>query len=149
LAYPSGWRLDADEGELDLLSPDPRDMMFDNQLACERGSGLPKVGDTEEAPVLFKGSFYRTKTGWLAATGLSGDCEGDGCEVPATRQLGGVTFMRVDIEYRGHGPWGYRGLAAAREHLIVAGAEWVHCIDGVLDSDTRIEPAGARRRPRE
>jgi hypothetical protein len=147
LSYPAGWRLDASDGKLTLRSPDPEDMLFRNELDCVRGTGLPAPPRSGEPPVEFEWPFFRGESGWLAGTGLSGECESDTCKPPESRQAGAGVFMKASMAYRSHGPWGYWGLAEASAYLVVVDDEWARCSDRLLDADTRIRVVGSGRRP--
>lgn len=144
--YPAGWLLQVSASKLLLRSPDPLDMMFDNVLTCKRGRGLPSA--TVEVPFKhFMGSFFRTPDGWMVASAPMSDCPGHSCKAPSIRRVGSTLFMRSEIGYRSHNPWGYAGIADADEYLIVAGSEWAHCRDRLLDSDTRIQPKAQGPKP--
>jgi hypothetical protein len=146
LQYPAGWRLDAGETDLTLRSPDPQDMMFGIMLQCERGRGLPPAPGAGDAAREFKGFFYRTPDGWRIEGNPAHECDDvESCPVPETRRAGAVILMSGETSYRSHNAWGYSGIASAREHLVIAGEEWVHCTDGLLDSDSRIQPGRNRR----
>ncbi len=62
------------------------------------------------------------------------------------RQVGSTVLMSAEVGYRAHNPWGYAGISEAREHLVIDGAEWVHCFDRLLDSEDRIQPRTMPRR---
>jgi len=143
LSYPAGWKLEVTQSDLKLRSPDPEDMLFDNELSCARGNGLPARPGPGKPPVPFKWPFFVGPSGWLVETG-SDECTTDTCEVPATRESEGATFVRHDIGYRMYGPWGYMGAADKAIHLIVVGQAWVLCDDRLLDVDTRIGVAPGR-----
>ncbi len=149
--YPAGWFLEVTGTKLVMRSPDPLYMLFRNVLECKRGRGLPGVPVVEGAVVHFQGSYYRVSEGWRVDTGPGPgtDCrgrEGRNCEPPKTRQAGSALLMSADIDYRSHGPWGYAGIAGAKEHLVIDGSEWVHCFDRLLDSEDRIRPRNTRGR---
>jgi hypothetical protein len=151
--YPAGWFLEVTGKKLVMRSPDPKDMLFRNFLECARGRGLPSVPVVEEAVVHFQGSYYRASEGWRVDTGPGPgpDCEGRegrNCETPKTRQAGSAILMSAHIYYRSYGPWGYAGIAGAREHLVIDGSDWVHCFDRLLDSDDRIRPRNTMGRGR-
>jgi len=147
LTYPAGWFLEGSGSHFKLQSPDPQDMMFDNALTCNRGRGLPPAPGANEAAVEFEGAFYRTHGGWRIEGYSGGYCESDtdrnSCVVPKTRHVGTMTIMSGDTAYRSHNAWGYAGMAEAIQHLVIDGDEWVHCVDRLLDSDSRISPRPA------
>lgn len=147
LNYPEGWFLHVTDTELVLRSRDPEDVIFDNELRCTRGSGLPSVPDNADDIYEFQGSFYRAQDGWRVKSGLRAteNCENDSCESPNTRRVGAVVIMSGEGGYRGYSPWGYSGVSSGTEHVVIDGDDWVHCYDRLLDSDDRIQ---ARRQPR-
>jgi hypothetical protein len=148
LTYPAGWFLEASGTHLKLRSPDPQDMMFDNALTCNRGRGLPRVPGANEAAVEFEGSFFRTHDGWRIEGSPTAHCERDSCVVPKTRQVGTMIIMSGEASYRSHNGWGYAGIAETIQYLLIDGEDWVHCVDRLLDSDSRITPRPASARSR-
>jgi hypothetical protein len=148
LTYPAGWRLDFSDDDLTLRSPDPEDMLFEHELHCVRGTGLPPAPLAGEPPVEFAWPFFRGESGWLVETGLSGDCMTDTCEPPQSRGGAAGNFMKASMAYRSQGPWGYMGLADAPVYLVVVGHAWARCSDRLLDHDTRITVAPTHLRTR-
>jgi hypothetical protein len=148
LTYPVGWRLDFSDDDLTLRSSDARDMLFENELHCVRGTGLPPAPLPGEPPVEFARPFFRGESGWLVETGLSGDCMTETCEPPQSRGGGAGAFMKASMSYRSQGPWGYMGLADAPVYLVVVGQAWARCSDRLLDRDTRITVAPTHSRTR-
>jgi hypothetical protein len=146
LSYPDGWRLVVSEAHLTLRSPDPKDLLFDNELACVRGTELPPPPASDQEPVELEWPFFRGPSGWLVPTGIGGSCEDEKCEPPEVRKTSVGLFMKTEFGYRSHGPWGYAGIAVGRAYLVVVGDEWVHCRDRLLDRDTRIGVVDNRRR---
>ena len=146
LSYPDGWRLDVSSTELTLRSPDPLDTLFDNELHCVRGGGVPSPPRPGDPPVEFSRPFFRGDSGWLVAAGLSADCTTAACQPPESRATEAGVFLKSSVEYRSHGPWGYMGLAEASVYLIVVEQTWVRCTDRLLDVDTRISVAGRPKR---
>jgi hypothetical protein len=147
LTYPAGWRLDVGGTDLTLRSPDPQDMMFDTMLQCERGRGLPPAPQAGEAATEFKGFFYRAADGWRIEGNPEHECDdAESCPIARTRRVGSVSLMSGETSYRSHNAWGYSGIASAREHLVIDGEEWAHCSDGLLDSDSRLQPRAPGRR---
>ena len=149
LRYPAGWRLDVTDTTLALRSPDPEDMIFNNELRCVRGSGVLAPPNTAASPIEFEWPFFRGATGWLVATDLAGECDTAACQPAQSRRIGNAEFMTATAGYRGHFPWGYMGLAEASFHFVVIGDEWAHCSDRVLDDATRIGVADRKREPRQ
>jgi len=145
LSYPADWRLDVGDSDLELQSPDPFDMLFDNNLSCVRGRGLPSSPGPEDPPEKLKWPWFRGRSTWLFQSG-DGDCTTDRCEVAESEQRGAGTFFRGDVGYRMYGPWGYMGLADESSYLAIVGQEWVVCGDRLLDTDARIAVAGTDRR---
>ncbi|MDO8794064.1 MAG: hypothetical protein Q7J25_05535 [Vicinamibacterales bacterium] len=137
ISYPEGWFLQVTDMELVVRSPDPQDMLFDNELRCERGRGLPPVPGEQDEPQAFQGGFYRTRAGWRVRVSNLREL---GLEVPRTRVVGSMTFMSAETAYRAHNAWGYAGIGEGKEHLMIDGYEWVLCYDRLLDSDDRIQP---------
>ena len=147
LSYPEGWRLDVSTNELMLRSPDARDMLFDNELSCVRGGGLPKRPGPGEPPIEVRWPFFLTRFGWRANTSLSDGCEGDDCVTPTIRTTSAGSIILTEIGYRSSGPWGYMGQADARVYLFVVGDAWTWCKDRVLDTEGRLAIAsGSLRR---
>jgi len=138
-SYPADWLMSASAESLVLRSHDPQAMLSGNTLTCERGSGLP-VASPDEPFKEFRGSYYRTRDGWMVAAGPASNCPGSSCEAPKTRRHGATLIMSAATSYRAHNPWGYAGIGEGMQYLIVAGNEWAHCFDGVLDSEARIQP---------
>lgn len=141
--YPAGWRLDVSDSELTLRSPDPGEWLFDNELSCTRGQGLPTAPAPGDPPTEFQFAFFRGRDGWLAEQASGRWCEvDDSCVAPSARTFPNGTLMSAAIGYRMYGPHGhgYRGMADADAHLIVAGRnEWVVCRDRLFDSPARLE----------
>jgi hypothetical protein len=143
-SYPAGWFIHVTGAELVLRSPDPQDMLADNELQCEHGSGLPSVPDARSESQRFQGSFYLDHSGWKVQMG-PGFCERENCESPKTRMMGPATFMSAEVAYRTGNVWGYGGMGDAREYLVIEGSEWAHCFDRLLDSEDRIQPRTRQR----
>ena len=141
LSYPVGWKLDVGDAALTLRSPDPKDMLFGNELHCVRGRGVPAPPRPGEPPQEFGWPFFRVASGWLAEAGMSGDCTTDTCKPPKSRPTQAGVFLKSSTAYRSHGPWGYMGLAEASVYLVVAAQEWARCSDRLLDTDTRLSVA--------
>jgi hypothetical protein len=148
LAYPTGWFLEVTGTKLVVRSPDPRDMLLGNVLECERGRGLPGMPGMGAPAEHFRGSYFYTRTGWQVegSPGPGAECKSESCRAPKTRRSGSVLLMSAEIAYRSYNPWGYAGIADAREHLVIEGSEWVHCFDRLLDSEDRIQPGNPSRR---
>jgi len=138
LDYPRGWRFEASEGRLLLRSPDPKDMLYENELSCEQGSGVPDAPGPEEPDEPFISPFYWTRDGWRVGTSLVEGCDADNCEKPKTRPEKYGRFMRAEAGYRSSSPWGYGGLGSMEVYLVVIGDRWVACQDRLLDSHQRI-----------
>jgi len=136
--YPRGWRLDASSREVTLRSRDPQDMLFDNELHCQQGSGVPDAPGPEEPDEPFIWPFYWAQDGWRVGNGQLSECRADSCERPEIRQGGPGTFMHAEAGYRMYSPWGYAGQASTEAYLIVIGDRWVSCTDRLLDSHQRI-----------
>jgi len=142
LTYPAGWRLDVSDSELRLRSPDPFDVLFENELSCTQGTGVPAVPEPDEPPVEFVWPFFRGRSGWLVNVSGYGECEDDRCEPAKVEQSRGASIVRGNSGYRSYGPWGYMGAADRESHLILAGDRWAMCSDRLLDRPSRL---GARR----
>ena len=145
-SYPAGWLLSASADKLELRSLDPQEMLYDYALTCERGSGVPNATAAEPF-ITFRGSYYRTRNGWMVAAAPTYDCPGDGCVAPKVRQHGSTVIMSAATAYRVYSPWGYAGIGEGTEILVVAGNEWAHCFDRALDSEARIQPRAPRPSP--
>jgi hypothetical protein len=59
---------------------------------------------------------------------------------PNVRTTGTTTIMSAPQGYRVYNIWGYGGIASVTEYLAIDGSDWVHCMDGLLDTDDRIQP---------
>lgn len=150
--YPDGWMLRVDDTDLLLRSPDPEDMLYQNELACQRGHGVPAPPPPGEPPRPFAetSSFYRTASGWVVADGnLMQDCQDrdSDCAHASVRQSGNLIIVSADVGYRAYTVWGYAGAAERSEYLILRGDDWVSCADRLIYDEGRwIEPADFSRR---
>jgi hypothetical protein len=149
-AYPDGWLVRAGETRLLVRSPDPEDMIFDTELACERGHGVPPAPRADAPPQLFRDTtFYRTPNGWVTSRGGMQDCAEPGtrCDPATSRTTGGLTVLSAEVGYRAYNAWGYAGEADRSDYLILRGDEWATCVNRLFPSDgSWIEPAAAGRR---
>lgn len=142
--YPAGWRLDVTDTQLRLRSPDPEDMLSENELSCTLGYGVPDPPGPEEPPYEFQWPFFRAASGWLASGGVSAECDPDSdlvsehCEPVEAQQVRGATILRSNTGYRHYGPWGYMGAASTQSHLIIADGRFASCSDRVFDDESRL-----------
>jgi len=138
--YPDSWPLKNSGTSLVVQSPDPFDMIFENQVECERGTRLPPPPADGEPPKEFRDGFYRTHDGWVATTRTVEFCDepDSKCVAPHTRSNGRAIIMDADISYRAHNPWGFAGMAEAVGYLAIDGDRWAYCFDRVFDTRDRI-----------
>jgi len=115
----------------------PFDRLFENELRCTLGSGVPSAPGPDEPPVEVQWPFFRGSSGWLVDRGQSGGCQ-TSCEAVRGQEVRGATIFREGTGYRSSGPWGYMGAADMRSHLIVADGRWALCFDRLLDADSRL-----------
>ena len=142
--YPEGWRLDVTGTHLKLRSPDPEDMLFENELSCTLGAGVPDPPGPDEPPFEFRSPFFRASSGWLVNHAMSLECHSgsdtvtEACEPIEAEEVRGATILRSNTGYRHYGPWGYMGAAETQSHLIIADGRWASCSDRLFDDESRL-----------
>jgi len=146
--YPDTWSLKNSGTSLVVQSPDPFDMIFENQVECERGTHPPPPPAAGEPPKEFRDGFYRTRDGWVVAKSTTQLCDepDSKCVAPHARSSRRAVLMDADIGYRAHNPWGFAGMGEAVGYLAIDGDRWAYCFDRVFDSRDRISLSSTDKR---
>src|SRR5688572_6755371 len=120
--YPAGWFVSVTSRELLVQSPDPEDMVWRRELACDQGRGVPRVPARGEEPVEFDYPFFRTSSGWQVDTWM-------GMEAADVERYGTAIHMSSDVTNKGAPLWPSPGLFEETRHLVVSGDRWVSCTE--------------------